>query len=77
MSKINKFIKIIDKNTNRVIASGKVINEKVNYLDSYNKLHDFFAISFDNKWFFNLNKKDNSWPVHILHSLLTFFIYLI
>ena len=45
--------KIIDNTSSQIIAAGKIINRKdCNYDKEYN------CISFDNRWFFNLNNNE-------------------
>lgn len=58
---LEDYATIIDKETNEIIASGKIIGIKDRYIEQYRKYFFFkgykeigsFCISFDNKYFFN------------------------
>ena len=53
MFETGKWAKVIDIKTNKVIAAGRILSRKD---CSYDKKYD--CISFDNRWFFNLNRKN-------------------
>lgn len=58
MINVDNWVKIVDNQTNKVIAAGKVTKRKDNYVDNGVK-YSFNAISFEDKWFFNENYKEH------------------
>lgn len=58
MINVDEWVKIVDNQTNKVIAAGKVTKRKDNYVDNGVK-YSFNAIAFEDKWFFNEKYKEH------------------